>query len=122
MSLLPYPLLRPFLFCLDAEKAHDLALAQLERLQHSPLRALLQQPRVADPITLAGLRFPNRVGLAAGLDKNARCMTGKGGIVEVQGTAEQDPFSEAQFLELLALAKKGIGELTKLQRAAVGLD
>ncbi len=35
---------------------------------------------------------------------------------------EQDPFSEAQFLELLALAKKGIGELTKLQRAAVGLD
>jgi ribonuclease PH len=49
-------------------------------------------------------------------------LTGKGGIVEVQGTAEQDPFSEAQFLELLALAKKGIGELTKLQRAAVGLD
>lgn len=87
MSLLPYPLLRPFLFCLDAEKAHDLALAQLERLQHSPLRALLQQPRVADPITLAGLRFPNRVGLAAGLDKNARCIDAWGalgfGLVEV---------------------------------------
>ena len=48
-------------------------------------------------------------------------LTGTGGIVEVQGTAEQDPFSETQFLELLALAKKGIGELTKLQRAAVGL-
>ena len=47
-------------------------------------------------------------------------LTGTGGIVEVQGTAEQDPFSEIQFLELLALAKKGIGELTKLQRAAVG--
>jgi dihydroorotate dehydrogenase len=87
MSLLPYPLLRPFLFRLDAEKAHDLALAQLERLQHSPLRALLQQPRVADPITLAGLRFPNRVGLAAGLDKNARCIDAWGalgfGLVEV---------------------------------------
>jgi ribonuclease PH len=49
-------------------------------------------------------------------------LTGKGGIVEVQGTAEQDPFSEAQFLELLALAKKGIGELSRMQRAAVGLD
>jgi ribonuclease PH len=48
-------------------------------------------------------------------------LTGTGGIVEVQGTAEQDPFSEIQFLELLALAKKGIGELTKLQRAAVGI-
>jgi len=49
-------------------------------------------------------------------------LTGTGGIVEVQGTAETDPFSEAQFLELLQLAKKGIGELTKMQRAAVGLD
>jgi len=49
-------------------------------------------------------------------------LTGKGGIVEIQGTAEQDPFSEDQFLELLKLAKKGIGDLTKLQRAAVGLD
>jgi ribonuclease PH len=48
-------------------------------------------------------------------------LTGTGGIVEVQGTAEQDPFTETQFLSLLALAKKGIGELTKLQRAAVGL-
>ena len=49
-------------------------------------------------------------------------LTGSGGIVEVQGTAEQDPFSEAQFLELLQLAKKGIVELTRMQRAAVGLD
>jgi ribonuclease PH len=47
-------------------------------------------------------------------------LTGNGGIVEVQGTAEQDPFTEAQFMELLNLAKKGIGELTLLQRTAVG--
>ncbi len=47
-------------------------------------------------------------------------LTGTGGIVEVQGTAEKDPFSEAQFLELLALAKKGIGELVILQKQAVG--
>jgi ribonuclease PH len=46
-------------------------------------------------------------------------MTGAGGIVEVQGTAEKTPFSEAELLTLLALARKGIGELTALQKAAV---
>ncbi len=47
-------------------------------------------------------------------------MTGKGGIVEIQGTAEGDAFSEAQFAELLALAKKGIARLVDLQKMAVG--
>ncbi len=47
-------------------------------------------------------------------------LTGDGGIVEVQGTAEDKPFSEAQFLELMMLAKKGIGELTRLQLKAIG--
>jgi ribonuclease PH len=46
-------------------------------------------------------------------------MTGGGGIVEVQGTAEGEPFSEERFLELLALARKGISQLVDLQRAAV---
>ena len=46
-------------------------------------------------------------------------MTGKGGIVEVQGTAEGEPFSEASFLELLKLARAGIAELVELQRRAV---
>lgn len=47
-------------------------------------------------------------------------MTGSGGIVEIQGTAEGDPFSEQNFGELMGLAKKGIGELLDLQRKAVG--
>ncbi|MDP1837110.1 MAG: ribonuclease PH [Reyranella sp.] len=47
-------------------------------------------------------------------------LTGDGGIVEVQGTAEDKPFSEGQFLELMALAKKGVGELARLQRLAIG--
>ena len=47
-------------------------------------------------------------------------MTGAGQIVEVQGTAEGAPFSEAQFGQLMALAKKGIGELMKAQRKAIG--
>jgi ribonuclease PH len=48
-------------------------------------------------------------------------LTGQGGIVEVQGTAEQSPFSEGQFLELLRLAQKGVTELVGHQRAALGL-
>lgn len=43
-------------------------------------------------------------------------ITGKGGIVEIQGTAEQDPFSENEFNQLLALAQKGCGELDSLQK------
>ena len=47
-------------------------------------------------------------------------MTASGGIVEIQGTAEGKPFSEDMFLELLKLAKGGIGELLELQKAAAG--
>jgi ribonuclease PH len=46
-------------------------------------------------------------------------MTGSGRIVEVQGTAEKTPFSEEQFLSLLALAKKGVAKLVDLQKLAV---
>jgi ribonuclease PH len=48
-------------------------------------------------------------------------LTGRGGIVEIQGTAEHDPFTEAQFLELLALAKGGTADLLRYQREALGL-
>jgi ribonuclease PH len=48
-------------------------------------------------------------------------LTGSGGIVEVQGTAEKHAFSEAQFLELLKLARKGVNELNALQKQALGL-
>jgi ribonuclease PH len=47
-------------------------------------------------------------------------LTGNGGIVEIQATAEQEPFQESEFDELLRLARKGIGELTLLQNAALG--
>jgi ribonuclease PH len=46
-------------------------------------------------------------------------MTGSGRIVEVQGTAEKTPFTEEQFLGLLALAKKGVAKLVDLQKMAV---
>ncbi|MEN9419337.1 MAG: hypothetical protein RI988_2957 [Pseudomonadota bacterium] len=87
MAALPYSLARPFLFGMDPEDAHDLTLGSLARLQNTPAQCLWAQPRVDDPVTLAGLRFPNRVGLAAGLDKNGRCIDGLGamgfGFIEV---------------------------------------
>ena len=46
-------------------------------------------------------------------------MTGSGGIVEVQGTAEGEPFSQERFDELMTLARKGIGELVSLQKLTV---
>ncbi len=48
-------------------------------------------------------------------------LTGKGGIVEIQGTAEKEPFSEEEFMKLLRLAQKGCDELTAAQNKALGL-
>lgn len=74
MSALPYSLLRPLLFAVDAETVHDQTMAMLAATQHTVLRQLYSQARVNDPVRLCGLSFPNRIGLAAGLDKNARCI------------------------------------------------
>ncbi|MGJ7488166.1 quinone-dependent dihydroorotate dehydrogenase [Variovorax sp. LT2P21] len=89
-----YGLARPFLFGLDAEHAHEVTLGLLARTQNTPLACAYASSRVDDPVTLAGLRFPNRVGLAAGLDKNARCIDAFAamgfGFVEV-GTVTPKP-------------------------------
>lgn len=74
MALNFYPATRGFLFGMDPESAHERTMHWLERGQNTPLQFLWSQPRVDDPVEIAGLRFPNRVGLAAGLDKNARCL------------------------------------------------
>lgn len=87
MALVPYALTRPFLFGLDPEAAHELTLDSIARLQNTPLQCLWAHSRVSDPVTVAGLKFPNRIGLAAGLDKNGRCIDGLGamgfGFIEV---------------------------------------
>ena len=96
MSFIPYSVARRFLFKLDAELAHDVVLAGIARIQHTPLVCGIAQQRIHDPVTLAGITFPNRVGLAAGLDKNGRCIDGFGalgfGFVEV-GTVTPLPQS-----------------------------
>ncbi|MBL6750458.1 MAG: quinone-dependent dihydroorotate dehydrogenase [Nevskia sp.] len=67
-----YPLARPFLFAADAERIHELTIAGLARWPRSV--ALLAGCPVQAPVRLMGLTFRNRVGLAAGLDKNGECI------------------------------------------------
>jgi dihydroorotate dehydrogenase len=72
--MIPYALIRAFLFTLDAERAHDLTLRLLALGDMLGAR----QPTATGhpPADVMGLRFPNRVGLAAGLDKNATAVDG----------------------------------------------
>ncbi|NCY04658.1 MAG: hypothetical protein EBX46_03570 [Burkholderiaceae bacterium] len=67
-----YPLVRPLLFSLDPEEAHDFSFAQLDRLERCGLLKTLVGKPIIKPIELCGLRFRNPVGLAAGLDKDGK--------------------------------------------------
>ncbi len=69
-----YLVIRPLLFLIDAEKTHDLTLGFLKLLQRWNMLWLIRQPLVQKPVSVAGLNFPNRLGLAAGLDKNGECI------------------------------------------------
>jgi len=74
-----YSLIRPLLFTLDAEHSHDLTLGLLQTAYRVPGVASLVRRMYADrapalPVEVMGLRFPNPLGLAAGLDKEARCL------------------------------------------------
>lgn len=86
-----YHLLKPLLFALDAERAHNLTLGAL-----SVATPLIQRRRIEKPVECMGLTFPNPLGLAAGMDKNARCIEGFGklgfGFIEV-GTVTPLPQS-----------------------------
>lgn len=82
------------LFCLDPETAHKITLAGLRTAEHlNMLPAIMGKP-VEDPVTVMGLKFPNRVGLAAGMDKEANTVAAFGhigfGFVEV-GTLTPQP-------------------------------
>jgi dihydroorotate dehydrogenase len=71
-----YPFVRPLLFKLDPERAHDLTLAALDAAALAGLTRLTAPPLPSSPVTAMGLAFPNRVGVAAGLDKNAAHIDG----------------------------------------------
>lgn len=71
-----YPILRKFFFSLDAETAHGIGMSGISFLGATGLSGLLAKPVAADPVEVMGLKFPNRVGLAAGLDKNGDYIDG----------------------------------------------
>ena len=91
-----YKIARSLLFKLDAEKAHDVSINGLRALQSLGLTPLLEPNLQNNPINIMGLKFPNRIGLAAGLDKSGQCINGFGsmgfGFVEV-GTITPKPQS-----------------------------
>ena len=88
------PIAQKLMFACDAEWSHNVALGSLKRLAHTPLAALWRQQLPLKPVTVAGIRFDNLLGLAAGLDKNAECIDAFGqmgfGFIEV-GTVTPRP-------------------------------
>ena len=89
-----YCLARPLLFQLNAEFAHDIALKSLKWAEKSGVLALYPTAPTCAPRVVMGLTFPNAVGLAAGLDKNAAVIDGMAklgfGFIEV-GTVTPRP-------------------------------
>lgn len=84
-----YPLLKPFIFLQDAETAHESSLELLNNFRY-----LIPSTQIQKPVKVMGLNFPNPLGLAAGLDKNAEYLPGLGrlgfGFIEV-GTITPRP-------------------------------
>ncbi|MFL0798562.1 MAG: quinone-dependent dihydroorotate dehydrogenase [Cellvibrionaceae bacterium] len=82
-----FSLAQKVLFALDPEVSHELALDAIGAAERLNLSRFLAEERVSSPVDVMGLKFPNRVGLAAGLDKNADYFNGLGklgfGFIEV---------------------------------------
>lgn len=89
-----YPAIRKVLFQFDAETIHELTIKGLKSTGSTPLNALYKQRVTDKPVTVMGIKFPNPLGLAAGLDKNGECINAFAamgfGFVEV-GTVTPRP-------------------------------
>jgi dihydroorotate dehydrogenase len=90
-----YPIFRDLLFRLNAETAHHLSLSSLRVAEKSGLlRLLFPEQECVSPIEVMGLKFPNRIGLAAGLDKEGNTIDALGrlgfGFIEI-GTITPRP-------------------------------
>lgn len=94
-------------------------LAQEKRLSTFPLRDHVAAVSVGIIDGVPSLDLPYEEDVRASLDMNV-VMTGLGGLVEVQGTAEGEPFSRAELDTLLDLAGTGIAELVRQQKRALG--
>ena len=102
--------------------AHDALRVLKERgvLAAWPLRDFVAAVSVGVFQGVPGLDLDYPEDSACETDMNV-VMTGSGGFVEIQGTAEGEPFSEAQMQAMLTLARQGIGSLVTAQRQALGL-
>ena len=69
-----YDIAKIFMFSMDAEKAHDLALSSFKKTANTPLSCVYSQTVKPAPVDVMGITFPNPVGLAAGLDKNGEAI------------------------------------------------
>src|SRR4051812_34380853 len=102
-----YPIVRPVLFTIDPESAHRVTLESLRAAQRMHL--LPAVPHAA-PVNVMGMQFANRVGLAAGLDKNAQYMDALAalgfGFIEV-GTVTPRPQAGRERPRLFRLASSG---------------
>lgn len=89
-----YNLARSLMFQMDAERSHNLALGGMNAAAALGLPSLMGAQTLEDPVEVMGIRFPNRVGLAAGLDKNGSAIDGLAamgfGFIEV-GTVTPRP-------------------------------
>ncbi|MET0202697.1 MAG: quinone-dependent dihydroorotate dehydrogenase, partial [Casimicrobiaceae bacterium] len=71
-----YPLFRPLLFAFDPEAAHDATFRALDAAARLGLAQIVAPRLPRSPVSVMGIEFPNPVGLAAGLDKNAAHLAG----------------------------------------------
>ena len=89
-----YSAIRKVFFQFDPENIHELTIKSLKKTGASPLNRLYKQKVQDKPVTVMGIKFPNPVGLAAGLDKNGECIDAFAamgfGFVEV-GTVTPKP-------------------------------
>lgn len=92
--LLPYSLIRPALFSMAPETAHEVTFSNLAMMRKLGLLKMFAPQAVSDKVKVMGIEFPNRVGLAAGLDKDAAHISELGmlgfGFLEV-GTVTPKP-------------------------------
>src|SRR5437773_11591320 len=79
-SRMLYPLFRPLLFGLEPETAHELTLAGLDAAASLGVAQFAARRVPASPVKAVGITFPNRIGLAAGLDTNAAHIDGLGAL------------------------------------------
>ena len=124
-----YPLLRILLFLLDAETSHRLTLTFLRSANKIPGIAMLlrtmYQPQINTlAVDIMGLHFPNPVGLAAGLDKDAECISalfniGFGSIETGTVTPNPQPGNESKRLFRLP---RHHGLINRMGFPSIGVD